>query len=196
MNLPMALALQMSDLPGRVPYLQADPELVAKWRERLSCMTRPLVALGWAGAPWYGQDRKRSLSLARLAPLASAGVTFVSIQKGPKASQAETPPAGLRIEDLSTENRNFDDTAAILSAVDLLVSTDSSPVHLAGALGRPVWTLLSFVPEWRWLLHREDSPWYPTMRLFRQPSRGDWQSVLARVAQELGATLPAAAPPR
>jgi tetratricopeptide (TPR) repeat protein len=187
MNLPMVLGLCEADLPGCIPYLQADPALAARWRERLSSLPRPLVALSWAGAPAYAHDRKRSLSLARLSPLAAAGVTFVSIQKGPRARQAESPPAGLLIEDLSAENHNFDDTAAILSVVDLLVSSDSSPVHLAGALARPVWTLLSFVPEWRWLLHREDSPWYPTMRLFRQPTRGDWAAVLDRVAQELAA---------
>jgi hypothetical protein len=189
MNLPMVLGLREAGLPGCVPYLQADPALVARWRERLSSLPRPLVALSWAGAQAYAHDRKRSLSLARLAPLAASGVTFVSIQKGPRATQAECPPAGLSIEDLTAENRNFDDTAAILSVVDLLVSSDSSPVHLAGALGRPVWTLLSFVPEWRWMLHREDSPWYPTMRLFRQPTRGDWAAVLERVARELTALV-------
>jgi hypothetical protein len=193
MNLPMVLGVGEADLARRVPYLKADLALVERWRERLSHLGRPVVALAWAGAPSYANDRKRSLSLARLAPLAAAGVTFVSIQKGPKATQAETPPAGLRLEDLTAENRNFDDTAAILSVVDLLVSTDSSPVHLAGALGRPVWTLLSFVPEWRWLLCREDSPWYPTMRLLRQPARGDWAAVLERVARELAAALGTAA---
>jgi hypothetical protein len=190
MNLPMVLGLRLADLPGPVPYLTADPALVDRWRKRLEPLPRPLVALAWAGAQTYPHDRKRSLSLARLAPLAAAdGITFVSIQKGPKAAQAEAPPAELRLVDLAPENRNFDDTAAILSVVDVLVSTDSSPVHLAGALGRPVWTMLSFVPEWRWLLAREDSPWYPTMRLFRQPSRGDWATVLERVARELGVAL-------
>ena len=187
MNLPMVLGLGQADLPGPIPYLQPDPLLVAQWRQRLSSLPRPLVALAWAGAPAYGQDRKRSLSLARLAPLAASGVTFVSIQKGFKAAQAQTPPPGLQFVDLEAENRNFHDTAAILCVADLLLSTDSSPVHLAGALGRPVWTLLPFVAEWRWLLDREDSPWYPTMRLFRQPRRGDWPAVLERVARELGA---------
>jgi Glycosyltransferase family 9 (heptosyltransferase) len=190
MNLPMALGLRLADLPGAVPYLKADPALVDRWRERLAALPRPLVALTWAGSPSNAHDRKRSLSLARLAPLAAVdGVTFVSTQKGPKAAQAETPPHGMRLVDLGEEVRNFDDTAAVLSVVDLLVSIDSSPVHLAGALGRPVWTMLPFVAEWRWLLAREDSPWYPTMRLFRQPSRRDWPAVLERVARELVVAL-------
>lgn len=185
MNLPMVLGLRLADLPGPVPYLSADPDLVSRWRERLDPLPRPLVALAWAGSQAHLNDRKRSLSVARLAPLAAAGVTFVSVQKGPQAVQAEAPPPGLPLVDLVAEIRNFDDSAAILCAADLLVSIDSSPVHLAGALGRPVWTLLPFVAEWRWMLAREDSPWYPTMRLFRQPSRGEWSWVLERVAREL-----------
>ncbi len=190
MNLPMVLGVRLSDLPGPVPYMSANPDLVSRWRERLDKLLRPLVALAWAGSQAYSYDRKRSLSLGRLAPLATANVTFISIQKGPQAAQAERCPAGLRLVDLTTENRDFDDTAAILSVADLLIASDSSPVHLAGALGRPVWTLLSFVPEWRWMLAREDSPWYPSMRLFRQPARGDWRSVLERVARELTALAP------
>jgi hypothetical protein len=185
MNLPMALGLRLADLPGPMPYLAPDPALAARWRNRLAALPRPLVALAWAGTPTHPHDRKRSLPLARLAPLAAAGITFVSIQKGPKAAASQTPPPGLRLVDLAGELRSFDDTAAILSVVDLLVSADTSPVHLAGALGRPVWTLLPFVPDWRWLLEREDSPWYPTMRLFRQPVRGDWGAVLERVAAEM-----------
>lgn len=189
MNLPMVLGLRLADLPGQVPYLSADPNLVGRWRERLGPLPRPLVALAWAGSQAHLHDRKRSLSVARLAPFAEAGVTFVSIQKGPQAAQAEAPPPALPLVDLSAEIRNFDDSAAILSVADLLVSIDSSPAHLAGALGRPVWTLLPCVAEWRWMLAREDSPWYPTMRLFRQPSRGDWTSVLERVARELRCAL-------
>jgi hypothetical protein len=190
MSLPMVLGIRLSDLPGRVPYLSADPELVDRWRARLAGLSRPLVALAWAGSPAYAQDRKRSLSLRRLASLATANVTFISIQKGPQAVSTEPTPLGQRLVDLSAENRNFDDTAAILCVADLLISSDSSPVHLGGALGRPVWTLLSFVPEWRWLLKREDSPWYPNMRLFRQPARHDWQSVLEQVVRELNALAP------
>lgn len=190
MNLPMVLGLRMADLPGPVPYLAADPELVSFWRARFDDLPRPIVALVWAGSATHPHDRKRSLSLARMAPLADSRATFVAL-KAPRSAEAQTPPPGLRVIDLAPETRGFDDTAAILSLVDLLISVDTAPAHLAGALGRPVWTLLPFVPDWRWLLGREDSPWYPTMRLFRQAKRGDWGTVLERVAQALPGALTA-----
>lgn len=186
MNLPMAMGLKLADLPGKMPYLSADPQRVAHWEQRLAKLPRPLVALVWAGRPTHFNDANRSMALAQLAPLGASGVTFVSIQKGPAAeAQAENPPAGMSLVALGGEIRDFEDTAAILSIVDLLISVDSSPVHLAGALGRPVWVMLPFVPDWRWLLQRTDTPWYPAMRLFRQPARGDWDSVTAAMAPEL-----------
>nr|WP_223258700.1 glycosyltransferase family 9 protein [Trinickia symbiotica] len=112
-------------------------------------------------------------------------MSFVSIQKGPAELQATEPPAGMSLLSLSDEIRDFEDTAAILEVVDLLVSIDSSPVHLAGALGRPVWLMLPFVPDWRWLLGRADTPWYPATRLYRQPRRGDWGSVTNAIGSEL-----------
>ncbi|WP_322046498.1 glycosyl transferase family 8 [Paraburkholderia sp. J67] len=185
MSLPMAMQLKLADLPCETPYLSADPERVAHWRARLADLPRPLVALVWAGRPTHGNDANRSLPLARLAPLESTGASFVSIQKGPAEAQASTPPAGMPLLALSDEIRDFEDTAAILTVVDLLISVDSSPVHLAGALGRPVWVMLPFVPDWRWLLGRDDSPWYPSMRLYRQPRRGDWDSVMQALAADL-----------
>ena len=125
------------------------------------------------------------MSLVDLAPLALPGVTFLSLQKGPKAQEATEPPGGMRLVALGAELQDFEDTAAVLMLADLLISVDSSPVHLAGALGRPVWMMLPFVPDWRWLLGRSDSPWYPTLRIFRQPAVGDWPSVTRAVAQEL-----------
>lgn len=186
MSLPMAMGLKAADLPGPMPYLSPDPQRVAHWRKRLEGLPRPLVALVWAGRPTHVNDVNRSLSLDQLAPLGVPGVTYVSIQKGPAETQAMNPPAGMSLVSLSSEIRDFEDTAAILSVVDLLISVDSSPVHLAGALGRPVWVMLPFVPDWRWLLERSDTPWYPSTRLFRQRSRGDWASVMAAMAAELG----------
>ncbi|MGV2290466.1 glycosyltransferase family 9 protein [Trinickia sp. YCB016] len=190
MSLPMALGLKLDDLPGPVPYLSADPQRLAHWRQRLRDLPRPLVALVWAGRPTHFNDANRSLKLAQLAPLAQAGVSFVSIQKGPAAAQADSPPEGMRLLSLSGEIADFDDTAAILSIADLLISVDSSPVHLAGALGRPVWVMLPKVPDWRWLLERTDTPWYPDMRLFRQDVRADWAGVIARMAAELARFTP------
>lgn len=189
MSLPMAMGLKVADLPGPIPYLSPDPQRVAHWRQRLDGLPRPLVALVWAGRPTHVNDVNRSLSLDQLAPLAVPGVTYVSIQKGPSETQAASPPQGMSLVSLSSEIRDFEDTAAILSVVDLLASVDSSPVHLAGALGRPVWVMLPFVPDWRWLLGRSDTPWYPSTRLFRQRSRGDWASVMETMAAELGSVV-------
>jgi Glycosyltransferase family 9 (heptosyltransferase) len=185
MSLPMAMGLTLGDLPGQVPYLSADPQRLAKWRQRLADLPRPLVALAWAGRPTHLNDANRSMTLAQLAPLAQPGVTFLSIQKGPAEDQVATPPAGMSLVSLSSEIHDFEDTAAILSIADLLISVDSSPVHLAGALGRPVWVMLSFVPDWRWLLNRTDTPWYPQTRLFRQAAPGDWEGMVAKMATEL-----------
>ncbi len=185
MSLPMAMGLTLSDLPGEVSYLSADAERVAQWRARLADVPRPWVAVVWAGRPEHVNDRNRSMSLDQLAPLGRCGATFLSIQKGPASLQGKTPPEGMSMVSLSDEIRDFEDTAAILHLADLLISVDSSPVHLAGAMGRPVWVLLPFVPDWRWMLDRDDSPWYPGMRLFRQPARGQWQPVVERVAQAL-----------
>ncbi len=186
MTLPMVLGLKLSDLPGTIPYLTAHEGRVRKWRRKLQTLPRPIVALVWAGRPEHANDAQRSLSLSSLAPLAGVeGCSFISVQKGPKAAEAKSPPPGLNLIDLDEENADFDDTAAILSVADLLVSIDSSPIHLAGALGRPAWGLLSFNPDWRWLLDREDSPWYPTVRLFRQTSPGDWPGTISRMAEAL-----------
>lgn len=188
MSLPMAMGLRLADLPGTVPYLTADKGRLQKWQRRLAKLPRPIVALVWAGRPEHANDANRSTSLATLAPLAEvAGCSFVSIQKGPKAAEAKAPPPGLRLTDLNGEITDFDDTAAILSVADLLISVDSSPVHLAGALNRPAWAMLPFISEWRWLTEREDSPWYPSLRLFRQQSRGDWAGVVRRMAEALAA---------
>lgn len=187
MSLPAALGLQLSDLPGKTPYLFADTARVEKWRARLADLPRPLVGLVWAGSPTHANDRRRSLTLSELAPLAQEGITFLALQKGPAAAQAATPPPGMSLLSLSDEIHDFDDTAAILSVIDTLVSVDSSPVHLAGALGRPAWVLLPFQHDWRWLLEREDSPWYPGMRLFRQAAPGQWHSALQNVARALEA---------
>lgn len=185
MSLPMALGLKLDDLPGPMPYLSADPQRLERWRHRLADLPRPLVALVWAGRPTHFNDANRSMNLAQLAPLARAGGSFVSIQKGPAATQSASPPEGMALCSLSDEIADFEDTAAILCMADLLISVDSSPVHLAGALGRPAWVMLPKVPDWRWLLDRPDTPWYPDTRLFRQDVRGDWASVVANMADEL-----------
>lgn len=188
MSLPLALGLTPHDLPGLAPpYLAAGEDRIAHWRQRLAALPRPVVALVWAGRPTHYNDASRSMNLAGLAPLALPGVSFISIQKGPAAAQAATPPPGMALTALSDDIAGFDDTAAILTVADVLVSVDSSPVHLAGALDRPVFVMLPFVPDWRWLTGRDDTPWYPRTRLFRQPHRNDWAPVLDAVAGALTA---------
>ncbi len=187
MSLPMALNLTLADLPGRIPYLLPDPDRLARWRTRLASLPRPLVAVAWAGRPTHVNDAKRSMTLDMLGRLAMPGVHFVTVQKGPAAAQARTPPAGMALTPLDEEIADFEDTAAILSLVDVLISVDSSPVHLAGALGRPAWVMLPFAPDWRWLMDRADTPWYPRHRLFRQTQRHRWEPVIHEVAGALAA---------
>lgn len=187
MSLPAVFNTVLETIPAPASYLQSDPALVETWKTRLRDSDRKLkVGLAWAGNPRFQEDRIRSLKLERLAPLQAArNARFFSLQKGEAAMQAKNPPARLEIIDLSSEISDLADTAAVMSQMDLIVTTDTCVAHLAGALARPVWVMLSFSPDFRWLLVRGDSPWYPTMRLFRQKSRADWDSVIHRVAQAL-----------
>lgn len=147
---------------------------------------RPGSVSAWAGNPAHKNDRNRSLALEKLAPLAETPDTvFFSLQKGPQADEALNPPDGLNLIDLQNDLPDFHHTAAAIMNLDLVISVDTAVAHLAGALGRPVWTLLPFAPDWRWMLGRTDSPWYPTMRLFRQKQRDDWDSVIREVCGAL-----------
>jgi len=199
MSLPLAFGTRLETIPADIPYLRADAHKAARWRERLARENsspgepEPLkVGLLWAGASRPHQphanriDRRRSMALRQFAPLAEvAGVVFVSLQKGGRAEQALTPPAGLRLLDWSAELQDFADTAALVECLDLVISVDTSVAHLAGALGKPVWMLNRSDTCWRWQLDRTDSPWYPTMRLFRQSQPGDWDTVIQRMALAL-----------
>jgi tetratricopeptide (TPR) repeat protein len=186
-SLPLALGLATDPIPGDVPYLRADPLLVEQWRQRFDRSSHnPRVGLAWAGSPRFEADYSRSIALSQLAPLAAVtGVDFYSLQLGDAAAQAEAPIPGMTLIQLGADLHDFADTAAAISAMDLVITTDTSIPHLAGAIGKPVWLMLQFMPDWRWLLHREDSPWYPSMRLFRQPAPGDWDSVIKNVAESL-----------
>jgi tetratricopeptide (TPR) repeat protein len=192
MSLPWRLGTTLNDLPSRVPYLKPDPAAVAAWRERLADCPGHKVGLVWAGDPRPHQkgahlmDKRRSLSLAQCEDLLKTpGITWVSLQKGAPASQIGSLPQELTLFDPMAEIADFADTAALVSALDLIVSVDTSVAHLAGALAQPVWMLSRFDGCWRWLDGREDSPWYPTMRLYRQAAWGDWGPVLERLATDL-----------
>lgn len=185
MSLPMLCATTVETVPCEVPYLHPDPHRTNQWAQKLSG-NGLRVGLAWAGAAGNLNDRDRSMTLKEFAPLAEVpGVEFISLQKGPAASEAATPPPRMRLNDISPDLHDFADTAAAIQNLDLVICVDTAVGHLAGALGKPVWVLLAFSPDWRWMLDRSDTPWNPTMRLFRQPARGDWQSVLKRVAGEL-----------
>jgi tetratricopeptide (TPR) repeat protein len=187
LSLPMLLKTTVETIPADIPYLFADPDRAGVWRQKLASIPGRLkVGLAWAGNPDHQRDHDRSCGLQCLAPLAQiAGVAFISLQKGPAASQAITPPPGLMLHDFTVDLSDFADTAALITNLDLVISVDTSVAHLAGALGKPVWTLPAFAPDWRWLLNRSDSPWYPTMRLFRQKSPGDWNSAIGQAAETL-----------
>ncbi len=169
------------------PYLRPDPDRVAAWAERLAALPGLKVGLVWAGGPLLGAvDRRRSVSLDALAPLAAApGVSFVSLQKDAPAVQAKSPPPGMTLLDLADDLTDFAETAAVVANLDLVIAVDTAVAHLAGAIGTPVWLLNRFSPCWRWELEREDTPWYDRLRQFRQPVAGDWDSVIAAVATAL-----------
>ena len=193
MSLPLALDETHGAIPAAIPYLGADPDAAARWRQRLAGFATPRVGLVWAGNSHLGfpefaaVDARRSVTLAAMAPLAEVpGVSFVSLQKGAPSAQAADPPDGMVLGDFTAELNDFADTAALIDGLDLVISVDTSVAHLAGAMGKPVWVLNRYDTCWRWLLNRNNSPWYPTLRLFRQPSPADWDSVMRNVAKALG----------
>jgi hypothetical protein len=190
-SLPYVFGTELETIPAATPYLKADPEKVGRWsaRIRTAIGDSPLkVGISWAGRTSHPNDRARTLRWSQLLPLTRIpGVALVALQKEiPAADRAEFP-GGLGALDLTAEIDDFGDTAAIIESLDLVVSVDSSAAHLAGALAKPCWVMLPWMPDWRWLLDREDTPWYPSLRLFRQPSRGDWAATVSRIANELAA---------
>ena len=149
----------------------------------------PLIGIGWAGNPNFPHDDERSIGLAPLIPLLSiSGVQFLSLQKDLRDGDEEILRRHPQVIHLGDKLGDFSDTAAIMSLINLVISSDTAPVHLAGALGRPVWILLKHTADWRWLLDRDDNPWYPTARLFRQRIAGDWDAVVREVAKALKAS--------
>ncbi len=188
-SLPMHLRTSLQTIPARVPYVSVDPAEAARWRERLSLSHDVLnVGLVWAGSAVNKNDRNRSAKLADFAALSKVpGVRWFSLQLGAPAQQlAQQKSSKWKIEDPTPEVRDFSD-AALMTQLDLIITVDTSVAHVAGALACPVWVLVPHVPDFRWLLDREDSPWYPTMKLFRQTRAGDWKAAVDRVAESLRA---------
>ncbi len=192
LSLPRLFKTRLETIPAAMPYLRAPAAQAARWRQLFTALAGLKIGVAWAGSQDHVNDARRSIDVGRLAPLfAIPDTSFVSLQVGPRAADVARIKHGktgdLPIEDLSSAFATFADSAAAISALDLVITVDTSVAHLAGALGKPAWVLLPWVTDWRWMLGREDSPWYPTMRLFRQHRGEDWAVVIARVAKHLRA---------
>ncbi|MBF0184084.1 MAG: tetratricopeptide repeat protein [Magnetococcales bacterium] len=187
LSLPHLLACTLDNLPATVPYLSVDPAVAARWAARFAADKGFKVGLSWSGNPDATVNHYRACRLTDLLPLLQLpGITFYSLQKGTPAEQLTAAlQAEYAIQPLAEALHDFQETAAALQHLDLLISTDTAIVHLAGALGRPVWTLLHSAAEWRWLQERSDTPWYPGMRLFRQTELGAWQQPVRQMVQAL-----------
>ncbi|KAA0576473.1 tetratricopeptide repeat protein [Azospirillum sp. B21] len=190
-SLPYLLRATLYTIPAPLAYLRAEPALVESWRARLGPRRGLRIGLVWAGNPEFKGDRLRSPGLAAFRPLLDLpGVSVYGLQKGAGRRDLDRcGPLPASFVDLGADIADFADTAAIMETMDLVVSSCTGPAHLAGALGRPVWTVLPFAPDWRWLEHGVCTPWYPTMRLFRQERRGDWTTIVARLCRMLESTV-------
>jgi tetratricopeptide (TPR) repeat protein len=187
MSLPHIFETTLDTVPAREPYLRPDAEKARRWKTRLAADGATLkVGLYWSTESNIRISSLRSLTFDQLAPLGAVpGVTYYSLQRGAAAAQAAQPPPGMKFVDLSAELGDFADDAALMSNLDLVISINTAAAHLGGALGTPVWTLIQYPPDWRWLLGRDNSPWYPSMRLYRREREDDWEQVVARVAEAL-----------
>lgn len=192
MSLPLAFGTTLDTIPARVPYLHADAARIETWRKRLgpsAKTTRPRIGLVWCGNPQHKNDRNRSVPLSALLPLLEGDAQWVSLQQEIPAGDAELLARHTALRHFGPQLKDFGDTAALTALMDLVIAVDTSVAHLAGAMGKPVWILLPFNADWRWLRRRHDSPWYPGARLFRQPAIGDWTSVVNKLGRALRARL-------
>jgi len=189
-GLPRLHGTNAENIPAPGPYLQAAPDRIAFWRDRLSALVPDgyrRIGLVWAGRATHPNDRNRSMKLMQLAPLLDRSkIAFIALQKGPAAAQIAGHHGRAPLINLGASISNFEEAAAAVHALDCLITVDTSMAHLAGALGRPAWVMLPFAPDWRWLLARSDTPWYPSLRLFRQPQQGDWAGVITQIMDALG----------
>jgi Tfp pilus assembly protein PilF len=192
-TVPGLLHTTLETIPAKVPYLFADPARIAAWREKLdSRLPRGVrrIGLAWTGRPSHPNDRRRSIPLGRLAPLANAGrASFVSLQKPMPQRDLASLSLFPDLTDIADELADFGETAAVIANLDLVITVDTAMGHLTGALGKPVWIMLPKASDWRWMLNRSDSPWYPTARLFRQQTPGAWDPVIAEVTAALSEEL-------
>ncbi|MDR3592043.1 MAG: tetratricopeptide repeat protein [Negativicutes bacterium] len=194
LSLPFHCKTSLATIPNDVPYLHAGAEITARWRDKIDAAAggRCRVGVVWAGNPEHSDDANRSIAFALFGRLFSVeGIAFFSLQAGGKSRQLPSLPS--EVFDCCGQLADFAETAGVIANLDLVIAVDTAVAHLAGAMGKKTWLLLPFKPDWRWGLDREDSPWYPTMRLFRQRQPGDWQEVLERVAAALHRRIKASA---
>jgi hypothetical protein len=183
LSMPLVFDTELDSVPADVPYLRAPAARLETWQQRLGPRTRPRIGLAWWGSQHIP---KRSLSIETLLPVLSLpGIEFHGLQKELPTAQGDWLVTHPLVIDHSHELHDYADTAALISLLDLVITIDTSVAHLAGAMGKPVWIMLPYSADWRWLLDCDDSPWYPTARLFRQHLRGDWDGVVADVASEI-----------
>jgi tetratricopeptide (TPR) repeat protein len=190
LSLPLAFKTSLDSIPSSSRYLSSEAGKVAQWRARLGEHSRPRVGLVWSGRPAHLNDHNRSIALAELIPHLPAEFQYVSLQKDVRETDQPTLRSHPAILDFRQELKDFSDTAALCDCMDVVISVDTSVAHLSGALGKRTWILLPFTPDWRWLLDRTDSPWYPTVKLYRQEVIGDWNRTLAQVGADLIQTFP------
>jgi len=184
-SLPLARKTELPVVPAPIPYLSADHAHLQKWSARIKKLPHPRIALAWAGNPAHDNDRNRSIALSALAPLLAMPASFISIQRDVRSADVAQLAATAQLTHLGGELADLNDTAGVLAMCDLLITVDTAPAHLAGAMGRPVWVLVPFAPDWRWMLDGEITPWYPSARVFRQSALADWNAVIARAAAAL-----------
>ncbi len=185
MSLPLAFGTEPGTIPADVPYLRSNAGTSARWSGRLGEKTKPRIGIVWSGNPAQSNDRNRSMALSQLLPLIQPSFDWISLQKEVRKEDIELLQSRPDICHFGDDLEDFSDTAGLIANLDLVISVCTSVAHLAGAMGKPVWILLPCNADWRWLLHREDSPWYPSARLFRQQAIGDWAGVMARVSVKL-----------
>ena len=190
LSLPLAFRTTLETIPAPQSYLAADAKLRAAWAARLQPATRPRIGLVWSGHSDHKNDHNRSMELAQLLPILDRDAEWICLQKEIREKDAAALGQDGRIAFFGDELRDFSDTAALIDLLDLVITIDTSVTHLAGAMGKPVWILLPTNPDWRWLLDRRDSPWYPSARLFRQQQTGTWADVIDRVKTELRTIIP------
>ncbi len=189
LSLPLAFRTTLETIPAELQYLKADEELRVAWAARLSPKTKPRLGLVWSGRTTHPNDHNRSIELEQFIPILGSHLDWICLQKEIREKDLALLRQLGHIAFFGDELRDFSDTTALLTQMDLVVTVDTSVAHLAGAMGKPVWLLLPYDPDWRWLLDRDDSPWYPSARLFRQQEIGNWAAVIDQVANELRSAI-------